>query len=200
MKKTVLIITTFLTIFCASGCGKTLEYKEYFSFYNQFEQGSFVEFMDSNCLYKLQYRPVEYMALSDLRSKRELITTENIDSIQNELAGSGYNFCIRIFSKDDSPILDEADVSYYQNISQLTSDFPLLVYGLTATGDTAYCRFSHFERSYNLQPFVQILFNLHSDNATEINSVNFTDEIFNQGSLIEFEINRYIKNLPKLKI
>ena len=200
MRKTLLLFTTGALLALATGCTKKLNYKDYFSFFNKFEKQSFIEFTDSSCLYKLQYRPANYMALCDIRSKKEAVSSENLKSKQTELSSGGYNFCIRISSMSDTPILDENDVEYYSKISQLSNDFPFLLYGLTESGDTAYCRFSHFERSYNLQPFAQILFNLNSENSSEIKKVCFSDEIFNDGSLIEFETTRYIKNLPKLKI
>ncbi len=197
MKKTILIITT-LSVIC--GCGKNLDYKDYFSFYNRFSQESFVEDTASHFLYKLQYRPADYMALCDIRAKKERVNSKSLETKRTELTGTGQNFCIRIFSDDGAPVLDKSDIAYYEKILQLTNEFPHSIYGLTTSGDTAYCRFSHFERSYNLQPFVQVLFNLHSNKSTEIATVRFFDGIFNQGTPIEFDVSQYIKNLPKLKI
>ncbi|MFT6111453.1 MAG: hypothetical protein ACJAXV_000222 [Bacteroidia bacterium] len=184
-----------------TSCGNKLDFKSYFDFYNQFQEGSYMEVLDNGYIYQLQYRPKEYLSINELKTNPK-INSSLIRKEMNEYA-EGLNFCLRIASEKHEDVLEKntsAKSEYYERIGKLNADFPYNVAGVNET-DTMLCQFHHYERTYKVQPFVQVLFSLNGDMQTMPDKVIFDDIIFNGGKRIEFtEIIKYLNQLPKLNI
>ncbi|PCJ64356.1 MAG: hypothetical protein COA58_13460 [Bacteroidetes bacterium] len=182
---------------CSSGIG----YKEYFNFFNQFDEGSSMVFVDGDITYSLQFRPAEFLALNHIKSDSEI----NADKISKTISDyeQGLNFCLRISSVKNEDILDlntKDKGEYYGRIAMLNVDFPRLIAGISKK-DTMRCQIHHYERTYKVQPFVQVLFNIKSNKENLPENVVFYDDIFNEGKKIEFKnFKEYYSNLPKLNI
>jgi hypothetical protein len=199
MKNNLLLISLVIGL---SSCHKTLDYKEYFNYYNQFSAESFIEFEENGFNYKLQYRPKEFMAINDLKSDPK-INAALITKVSSEY-DNGYSFCLRISSTKNEDVLEkntQSKTEYFDRIGRLNADFPYAIVGVNGV-DTIRCQFHHYERTYKVQPFVQILFSLNPMKSAEIpEKVVFQDIIFNNGLIIEFkDFKTYYNQLPKLKI
>jgi hypothetical protein len=184
-----------------SSCDNGKNHTEYFNYYNSFEEGSFIQVENKGLIYKLQYRNPELLALIAMRGEKS-IDKKKFQEIKEDYQ-EGSSFSIRIFSKSNGLILDRTTVGsdeYYKRIEMLNTEFPNLVVGVNAN-DTSYCQFHHFERTYNVQPFVQVLFNIPNSNGKDFDQLLFQDLIFNDGEIVVFpDFKNYKNHLPKLKL
>lgn len=195
----MIVISIFLSTL--SSCINKLGHKDYFNFFNQFKETSFIEVKKNGFVYQLQARPAEYLAVNELKTSNSISS----QAIQSEVDrfDNGMNFCIRISSEINEDVLSKKmknEGEYFERIAKLNTDFPYVVSGLI-NQDTVHCQFHHFERAYKLQPFIQVLFNLNTKGNKIPNKIIFEDVIFNNGEIIEFlNFNDYYTSLPKLNI
>ncbi|PCJ66673.1 MAG: hypothetical protein COA58_04230 [Bacteroidetes bacterium] len=198
MKAKFIILTALLFLF---GCSRGWDYKDYFNFYNQFEEPSYVEIESNGFIYQLQYRPKEFLAINELKTDPAI----NNKLIESELTkyDEGLNYCLRISSTENVDVLTQNlpnDGEYYTRIGKLNVDFPYLISGIN-DADTIRCQFHHFERAYKIQPFIQVLFSLNATDENRPNTIQFEDIIFNDGRLIEFKnLENYYTQLPELNL
>lgn len=177
-----------------SSCTKTLDKPEYYNYFNAFQEGSYIELVDNDFVYQLQHRPAKFRALVELRKEEHF---DKLDSVAEEYSQSS-QYVIRISHKDDPDILGAniQDAAFFKRIELLSSKFPMMV-DFEFSNDTLPPSFHHFERSYKLRPFVQVLFDQRS--LENPNSIAFHDYIFQNGKTIRFEgINTLISSHPKL--
>jgi len=199
MNVKIVIVSACLGMFIS--CGNALGYKEYFNYFNQFQEGSYIEVQDQGFIYQLQYRPKEYMSVNELKTNPEISS----GLIKKEMDGysEGLNFCLRISSEVHEDVLEKntTDKSeYYERIGKLNADFPYTVAGISGE-DTILCQFHHYERTYRVRPFVQVLFSLNGTKDQMPDKLIFDDIIFNEGKRIEFtNIIKHQNQLPKLNI
>jgi len=194
------LILSVLICFLSS-CFDDLDNKEYFNFYNSFEEASYIEIVKGDFIYQLQYRPPEFLALNSLKSNKTISDSELSDEIDKY--NQGLNFCLRIKSIRDEDALEANTASraeYYQRIGQLTSEFQNSIIGVNKT-DTIRCQFHLYEPSYKIHPFVQVLFSLNGSKEELPSEIVHLDNIFNKNELIRFNnfIN-YQESLPDLDI
>lgn len=181
------------------GCGDRMEPIEYFNYFNNFNEGSFIEHSENGFIYQLQLRSPEFMAINELKGT-DAQDFSDVSSISKDFE-EGQNFCLRIKSEKHEDVMRKnltSEEGYYKRIEMLSTYFPLMVTGMSGT-DSIPCQFHHFERTYTVRPFVQVLFTLKENQDLE--KIIFTDAIFNSGNSIELDhIKTYIEELPKLKL
>ncbi len=196
--KYVWLIIAYFTL---SSCAEKLDNSAFFRFFNTFQSGSYIEKKENGFKYQLQYRPTDFLAITHLRGKEELSGAE-IETAKKEFA-DGLTFCLRVAADSNEDVLKKNTFSteeYYQRIAALNMEFPYLVLGVNDQ-DTFTCQFHHFERTYNVQPFIQVLFNLSIPENKVPDKILFKDEIFNEGIVIEFSnFKEYQKHLPMLDL
>ena len=191
----------FSLVFGLVSCNESMDYKNYFNHFSQFNENSFLEVESNGYVYQLQYRPKEYQSVNELKMDPSICSSK-IKEEMNKF-GNGLDFCLRISSSIHEDVLEKnlSDQSgYYDRIAKLNMDFPQVIAGID-NKDTLLCQFHHFERAYKVQPFIQVLFSLNGNEEALPNKIVFNDVIFNDGNTIEFnEFKMYYDQLPKLKI
>lgn len=177
-----------------------MDVKSYFNYFSQFQQSSYIELHSGDLLYQLQYRPLEYLSLVSRRG--EELTSE---IVRRDVASSGndLNFCMRIrmANRSDDVMMYGLDTEqqYFERLKMLNTELPLLLEG-RSSNDSVGVVFAHHERSYQMRPFVQVLFTLQSPQG-HLNRVVYRDEIFAKGARIEFDdIDKLIRNSPRLDL
>lgn len=200
MKTVKLSAIVSLLFLLLSACEEKLAPVEYFNYFNSYAEGSYVEYSKNGFIYQLQHRSPDFMALNDLKGSSKVNEFSQVSELRKEYE-EGQNFCLRIKSDEHENVLRKdlsSEENYFQRIEMLTTHFPLMLTGVGST-DSIPCQFHHFERTYTIRPFVQVLFTLKE--GEKIEKIIFKDDIFNNGEKIELEhINTYIQGLPKLKL
>lgn len=183
-----------------SSCVKELDKEEYFNFFNGYMDDSYIEVQEGDYLYQLQARPSAFLALNEAKSDKKL-SNNDIEKLAGEY-DADLDFCLRISSVKQENILgkDNKDKrDYFRKIELLSSSFPLMICGISAN-DTTRCSLHHFERTYNIRPFVQVLFTLKKEDQLP-NKILFKDQIFQNGKSILFpNFKDYYNNLPELNL
>lgn len=158
----------------------------YYSSYVSFAKNTYLTKEVGNHIYMLQYRPKEFLALVDLKGTEEYLTQNRLNKAAKNYANDNH-FCLRIMTKDSSDVLlnDTDESGFYNRIGLLNADLNQMIIGID-NNDTAFVSFHHFERTYKLQPYVQILFSL-SKTQSFPNTILYKDEIFENGSFVIFE-------------
>ena len=183
-----------------TGCSTKLSPTDYFNEFNSFQSASYIESNHNGVTYKLQYRPVEFQALNALKGTGNV----NADAIQTQIDSFADRqlYCLRIqVDSADEDILrhnlsDEGE--YYHRLELLNNKFGVMTWGLSGQ-DTVHTGFHHFERTYKIRPFVQVLFSLNDKDGNMPDKLVFEDYIFNHGEPIVFQnIRAYNNRLPKL--
>ncbi|MBO6517285.1 MAG: hypothetical protein JJ975_12110 [Bacteroidia bacterium] len=191
-----------LFLFCSSCQRQDMTATEYFNHFNSFQSESYIEKSENGVRYKLQYRPKDFQAINALKGSG-LIDRETVDNQMDSFADAQL-YCLRIevdSSGEDilkHNLTDQAD--YFRRLELLNNAFPRMTWGMSGR-DTIYTGFHHFERTYKLRPFVQVLFSLNGNESQNPDEIVFEDYIFNNGTEIKFEeLNQYHNRLPKLKL
>lgn len=186
-----------------ASCRQKMQATSYFNHFNSFQEGSYVEVENNNIVYQLQKRPKEFQALNALKGTgqiEEATVNPQIDSF-----GDDNLYCLRIKLKKGNEDLLRYNLSeeneYYQRVELLSAQFGTMTYGVTNNRDTVYTGFHHFERAYQMRPFIQVLFSLSNKEGGNPDQIVFDDFVFNQGEAIVFDqLINYNKQLPKLAI
>lgn len=196
-----LFSTLALALACVvhTSCNRGISPIEYFNYFNGYDEGSYIQTTQNGFVYQLQHRSPEFMALNELKGT-DIQDFDEVSSMSKKYS-EGQNFCLRIKSEQHEDVMRtelNSEAEYYQRIEMLSTYFPLMVTGISGT-DSIPCEFHHFERTYTVQPFIQILFSLKQ--GQELERIIFNDAIFNNGQTIELEnINTYKEGLPTLKL
>ena len=198
--KTVLSTLTFFAVcILHAGCTNGIPPIDYFNYFNSYSEGSYIQQSQNGFVYQLQHRSAEFMALNELKGDGTMDFSE-VSSLRKKYA-EGENFCLRIKSEQHEDVMRknlQSEDGYFKRIEMLSTYFPLMVAGISGT-DTIPCQFHHFERTYTVQPFIQVLFSLEDGHS--VDKIIFTDAIFNNGETIALEhITTYIEELPILKL
>ena len=197
MKYRLVLIACFIL----TGCSEKLSYRDFFRYFNTFQKGSFIENSENGFKYQLQYRPSDFLALSHLRGSND-ISGSKIENTKKEFE-DGLTFCLRIATDSSEDVLKKNTFEsneYFARIAALNIDFPYLILGVKDQ-DTFTCQFHHFERTYKIQPFIQVLFNIATPDKKVPDKILFKDDIFNEGRIIEFpNFKDYMNHLPDLDL
>lgn len=149
--------------------------------------------------YRLQYKPLPYLAVKELKSLQ--VAQTDIDKRVKAMQDMQY-FTLQLGTTEGKDILKtniEESGDYSKNIEYLSFDIQKDL-KLVEQGDTLPCLIHHFERSYGITPFANIV--LAFKNITESvadKTLVFDDQHFG-GGIIKLTVKgNDLKNLPKLK-
>ncbi|MDP2387989.1 MAG: hypothetical protein Q8M29_16565 [Bacteroidota bacterium] len=148
------------------------------------------------------YKPLDYLALSDLEIDSTL--KEELPKKIKEYEGMDY-FSFRINSNADQSELLRVGIKeeseYYARLEyfsfKMQNDFKLI-----SGGDTANCVLYHYERVYGLAPHASFVLgfpkNVNSKNTAK--QLLFEDKIFNKGNIYITIPKEKLNHIPKLEI
>jgi len=145
-----------MAIALLSSCQKSLRPEKYVNRINT-DENLVIEQAGENFTYEAMFRPDDFMAL--LSFGNESINKEHFYA-QKKSYGDNINFQFRIHTKDKNRealkagLLNKAD--YFQRLNHLSEgvqrDFKILL-----GSDTLLCQMVHFERTYSMRPYVNLL-------------------------------------------
>lgn len=175
----------------------------YYYSWNNSKQSTVSKWINSSAfLFNANYRPKEFMALSELNGEQLTNSTFN-KALKN------YECCehilLKIFSKDtvsealSYKMTDKAE--YYERIRFLNSEFgskTILIDGK----DTLPCTFYLYERTYKLQPFISVNLIYEKKHKTRNKQMKLLIEptLFN-AQAVEITFNKdELSQIPQLKI
>ena len=194
-----IVCAGFILFWCAS-CTPKLSATDYFNHFNTYQSESYLEVVKNGIRYKLQYRPKEFQAVNALKGSGDVNREEVNQQINN--AGDPHLYCLRVEAEEGGEDIMQFNLSskedYFRRVELLNSEFNNMVVGVK-NQDTTYTRFHHFERTYQLRPFVQVVFSLNKSDDHHPGEIVFTDYIFNEGEEIVFhQVDQYQNKLPRL--
>lgn len=150
--------------------------------------------------YQLQYCPAEYLLIKEYKT---FDVSQKLLDAKINTKDSMLNFQLRIQNTaGNGDVLNTGSPSkedYYNRIEFLSYGFEESI-ALINSKDTIYPAIYHFERTYGVAPYADILFAFNASKfMTEDVSVIINDRVFNNG-LLKFTLtNTDRTKLPKLK-
>lgn len=149
--------------------------------------------------YQLQYKPSPYIALLD-QQRNQLIDTVQFNERISELQGT-YQFNLSLSHQSYGNILNQGlGTEYFERLEYLTlklkEDLELRLDDQKIT-----CDFYHFERNYNLAPFVTVVFGFDLS-SIDINfkkmQVIYNDQLLGAGPIVFSFSQATLTHIPEL--
>jgi hypothetical protein len=151
-----------------------------------------------------QYKPIDLVALGEF-SIEDLPNGVAFDSIKKEFEGMQY-FVLKIGVSDASKDMLSFGISnqqeYYNRVEYFATHAQQDLYLVEGT-DTLPCRLYHFERTYGVSPFNNLLIgfenNMEADNV-KTKRLHFNDQALGHG-MLQFNFSeKDLKNIPQLEL
>ncbi len=199
MKVPYLFLLVFLFISCTES-DKILSEKEFIEWVEDEDNGLTMVKEFDDFIFTLQYRPAEYIVAKECISKD--CSPEEIQTRKSELEEL-YHFNLKITAKDTKEEMLKKNISspeeYFGRIEYFTSHAENDLKLYTST-DTIDCGLYHFERSYNMAPFSNMVVGFERDSiAIEDLTFSFDERVLGIGK-INFKIEQEtLKKLPSIK-
>jgi hypothetical protein len=190
----ILFATTLLV-----GCGtSSLPANEYVSYVQSSEGGLLATVQQGDLVYTAQYEPQDYFLLR--RFGDALQDDALYDSLCTASADLQY-YTLRISATNGAELLKaniQSDEEYYNRIKYYSFDIQKDIC-LVQGNDTLPCIMTHFERSYELSPFLTISLAFEqSDDLRQDKNLFIHDRVFLQSALaLEFS-SANLKKIPAL--
>lgn len=187
-----------------AACGQsTLGPEQYLQYVEDANNGFVVEKELSGLHYVAMFKPAAYAALKDLTRK---IPADEVDKAMFDTALSEYQglqyYTIKMGAKESGKDVLLYNLSseeeYYQRINYYSALAQQDIY-LVQQNDTFPCALYHYERTYGVSPYNNILLGFNTGDSTENQpaKLHFKDEGFKTGLLIfNYEKNKQ----PTLKL
>ncbi|MGE3823811.1 MAG: hypothetical protein AB7G44_06270 [Bacteroidia bacterium] len=154
-------------------------------------------------IFELQYQPLEYMALREVKDINN-VTSAEMDSVKNQLSGLDY-YKLKIKSVNDAsnPLstgLGSNDKYYYRLeyfANEVKNDLSLV-----NGNDTILCALHHFEYNHNIVPYHTILIGFENNAEQKIESRTFiyNDKILGTGAVKFIFDKNDLENIPGLSL
>jgi hypothetical protein len=177
--KVFFVITIIVVIAC---CSTSVTINEYLKWVEDEENGLLIHDKKSGNDFFLQYQPLEYLAIYNLRN--DVISKENINKELNGLKGY-YYFKFKI--KPSAQVNANEDYFNYEIARQ---------FRLIEGADTLESAFFHLESTRNFSPFLTFMLAFPKQTSLSKNlTFIYHDEVF---GLKELKLNIKRKNLEKL--
>ncbi|MBO9702129.1 MAG: hypothetical protein J7604_18110 [Sporocytophaga sp.] len=199
MRIPYLFLIFFLFISC-SDSDKSLNEKEFIEWVEDEENGLLMMKEFDDFIFTLQYKPAEYIVAKECVNKE--CSKEEIQSRIHELEEL-YHFNLKITAKDTQEEMLKKNISgtdeYFQRIEYFTSlaENDLKLYTLN---DTIDCGLYHFERSYNMAPYSNMVVGFERKVKTlQDLTFSFDEKVLGIGK-INFKIEKdALEKLPTIK-
>jgi len=196
-------ITCILILCLFSGCIKRkLEPGEYVRYIKNPKKGIFVEKTIGEYVFGLQYKPLDYVALLEQRGD-SVLNNKDFKADKEKMKNSQH-FTFTIRTREGKSVLkqdivDEKElydrINYFSYVMQ--EDFKLV-----EGKDTLKCTFYHFERTYDLSPYLTFI--VEFEQSKKKNRANklfiYEDRILKTGTVKIMIKSGSIKRIPVLKI
>jgi hypothetical protein len=198
-------IATLITgCFIWAACGQsTLGPEQYLQYVEDTNNGFVVEKELSGLHYVAMFKPAAYAALKDLTRK---IPADEVDKAMFDTALVEYQglqyYTIKMGAKESGKDVLlyslSSEQEYYQRINYYSALAQQDIY-LVQQNDTFPCALYHYERTYGVSPYNNILLGFNTGDSTENKpaKLHFKDEGFKTGLLI---FNYEKTNQPTLKL
>lgn len=151
---------------------------------------------DGIYMYELQYQPIEYLILQEVRSTQ--ISSKELKAACQKRDGLLY-FTLKMQTEEGKGILSDKDLDFEHKSSYLLSGLQndmLLVAGL----DSLHCVMCHLETANNLVPYDQCVLAFEKPKSKNENLVFiFKTDKYKEGFLKIIVEREDIKKTPKLK-
>lgn len=151
-----------------------------------------------------EYRPLDFVTLSEFPAGRQQISQAAFDSVKKEFEGMQY-FVLKIGTSDASNDMLSFGIAgrqdYYNRIEYFSTAAQHDIY-LVDDGDTISCGLYHFERTYGVSPFNNLIlgFEKRSDHCTNSRQLHFNDQVLGNGMLIFSFSSQALNTIPQLKL
>lgn len=193
--------------FLLPGCSDSPKnLSEYAAWFKQEENGFVKARYINNLSFKVQYKPVDLMMVSEIKNSKER-STLNLDSLRATYGESKY-FILQIGpdQREERKSGDlirniSADYAAYSDKVKYLSFYLKDQVTLICGKDTIPPDLYHYERSFELSPVQTFLFAFQSEEALKGKDMTFVyqDELFNAGKLnFSFHIDE--SEMPEIKI
>jgi hypothetical protein len=192
----LIILCTFFFF----SCRNELKPKEYVNWIKNKQKGLLVEKEKDSYLFRLQFKPEEYMALIETRGENTVDTSFQ-KVLENYSGMEYYDFMIAVKNSNNEVMKYDikSPTEYFEKVDYMAFKMQNR-FTLIADKDTLPCKLFHFERNYNTSP--ESHFSLGFEvpkNGVANRKLIYNDEIFGVNE-IELEIQgESISKLPKLK-
>lgn len=206
MKQNYLKITVFILIIFSFGCKGDLSPVDYVNWIEDESNGVTVRKEIGDYFFAIQYKPLDYLAVKNLR--KVAVTEEEISKEKEELKDLQY-YTLQIgLNKGGADVLKanlSEGIEYSQRIEYLSFQMQQDL-SLVEGGDTLACLLHHFERTYGISPYVNIVLAFERKKEEQIPPVEdedktlvFNDQIFDLGRVKLTISGDNLKNIPQLK-
>jgi hypothetical protein len=184
------------------GCQKTPESlvaNDYLQWVKQSENKLQIIKEIGDYTYQLQYKPAAFIALIEQQRAHSNDTAQFIQRI-GELTDT-YQFNLTLSHQSYGSILSQnLGLEYFTRLEYLTLTLKEDL-ELRLDGKTVPCHFYHFERNYNLAPFVTVVFGFDVSNFKkdfEKMQVVYNDQLLGAGPIVFAFSRTTIDNIPSL--
>jgi hypothetical protein len=182
------------------GCSQTkFGPEEYVNYVNDKENGFIQTEQVGDYEISVQYRTPEYMTIKEIGV--DVLTNEIFSETSKEKNGA-YYFLFQIMSsnkKSDPLELNMQDkLEYTSRISHLMSGIDEDIF-LVSGDDTLPCKMHHFERSYHLTHYhnIVLVFERKTEKQADNLKLFYNDRMLNIGRL-NFVFNKHVTDVPKI--
>lgn len=189
------------------GCGrKKLDTQGYITWMSNKENGLMIEKKVNNFVFNLYYKPVQYEALQNLAGQP--VNEETYRKSLDDFRGMEY-YTLRIGSADhQTDILKNgisSDAEYYGRIQYYSSSAQNDL-KLVAGKDTFPCSIYHFERTYKMSSFNNLILAFQTRDSTDLPELKedrklvYNDKVLGVGK-VEITISKEaINKIPQLSL
>lgn len=194
MKKLVLVVFLIPLLSCST---KELSPLDFIKWVESEDNGLIYKKRIGGLIYELQYKPVDYVALKELN--KEVVNNQELENVKKNYDELDH-FNLKISRVEGGTEVLRHDISSESEYQQRIHYFSFEAqkdFFLIGGGDTISCALYHFERSYDLAPFCNIVLGfpkLKNEGSDMI--ISFLDRGFGTG-IINMQIQlKDINNIP----
>ncbi len=148
MKKLILILIVFsLSLSCKRN---SLSASDYVQYVKDPRNGLIVDHVAKNFKFSLQYEPLDYLTLKEIRNTK--FSPEIFESTRKQFGNSIYfDFIITTLNQQDDLLKEKDSIQFNKRLNYFSFDFNQKVELIDGI-DTLHCLLHHFERNYGISP------------------------------------------------
>jgi hypothetical protein len=200
MSKAWLAIFMLVSLLGCSSASKQLNPEAYVRWCNNAENKLLLVKEIQDFKYALQFKPAAFIALQESKSIKNIDSTvfyHRILELENTL-----QFNLQLSTINNESILNPiSGDDYFQRLAYLTTSLNNDLF-LLSENDTIPCTFYHFERNYNIAPYVTVVFGFETSQipVSKAYDIVYNDQLLGAGPLIFNYPVAQLKNIPALNL
>ena len=188
-----------LVVLVMTSCSHSLKPVDYVHYVEDSKNGLHPWQEKSLFLFSLQYKPLDYVALEELRQQQ--VTSQQLKQEKKSFGTMQY-FTLRISTKDSSNDLLKTGTKTAQEYSKRQNYFDFIIQNdlkLIEGGDTLPCRLCHFVRNYGLTPYGDFVLGFEQPkNESDLKFI-YNDNILGTGPVTFLIRQSSIDHIPQIK-